>query len=276
MGGVQRRTGVLADRRENDDSIDLGTRVPRWMVSPRLTAAISAILATMLGPLAAAGAEKTVIADKTLVAWVAPADLTQRGGSVLTIEKSGGVFDAIVLGELAASKWMAGSNGFSRTLKEQADWPAETADSQTLVQIAVVYRDKQITIYRDGDKYADYAANGSERIRRRQHRPDGPATHRRAARRPILHRFDRRCPRLRRRVGRGADRPAEAQPAVRAQAHCLVGLRGRQGLGSDEVVPHEHPVRRRTNRRRPAAPGPQRRVPDGIRNAGKEARCRAT
>ena len=28
--------------------------------------------------------------DKTLVAWVAPANLTQRGGSVLTIEKPGG------------------------------------------------------------------------------------------------------------------------------------------------------------------------------------------
>ena len=69
---------------------------------------------------------------------------------MLTIEKSGGVFDAIVFGELAERKWMAGSNGFRRTKKEQADWPAETADRETLVQIAIVYRGKQITIYRNG------------------------------------------------------------------------------------------------------------------------------
>lgn len=42
--------------------------------------------------------------DKTLVVWAAPANLTQRGGSVLTIEKPGGVFDGIVLGELAPAK----------------------------------------------------------------------------------------------------------------------------------------------------------------------------
>ncbi|MFV1964984.1 MAG: hypothetical protein ACC628_06145, partial [Pirellulaceae bacterium] len=74
-------------------------------------------LAMVLGSCIADGAEKIMIADKTMVIWVAPADLTQRGGSVLTLEKSGGVFDAIVFGELAPSKWMAGSNGFRRTRK---------------------------------------------------------------------------------------------------------------------------------------------------------------
>ena len=33
---------------------------------------------------------KIVITDKTLVVWVSPANLNQRGGGVLTIEKSGG------------------------------------------------------------------------------------------------------------------------------------------------------------------------------------------
>jgi sucrose-6-phosphate hydrolase SacC (GH32 family) len=110
------------------------------------------------------GAEKTVIGDKTLVAWATPANLTQRGGSVLTIEKSGGVFDAIVFGEIAAGKWMAGSNGFSRTQKDQASSPAETADPQTLVQLAIVYQGQQITIYRNGRQYADYTVKGSERF----------------------------------------------------------------------------------------------------------------
>src|SRR5512136_2208253 len=88
--------------------------------------------------------------DKTLVAWVAPANLTQRGGSVLTIEKSGGVFDAIVFGEMAPAKWMAGSNGFARTQKDQAGAAAETAAPSALVQIAVVYKGKQVTLYRNG------------------------------------------------------------------------------------------------------------------------------
>jgi len=77
------------------------------------------VLAATLGSLAARGAEKLVLADKTLVAWVARANLSQRGGSALTLEKSGGTFDAIVLGEIAPSRWMAGSNGFSRTQKVQ-------------------------------------------------------------------------------------------------------------------------------------------------------------
>jgi hypothetical protein len=54
------------------------------------------ILAATLLSLAARGGEKPVIADKTFIAWVAPANLSQRGGSALTLEKSGGTFDAIV------------------------------------------------------------------------------------------------------------------------------------------------------------------------------------
>jgi len=104
------------------------------------------------------------IRDKTLVAWVTPANLAQRGGSVLTIEKSSAVFDAIVLGEIAPAKWMAGSDGFQRTKREQASFPAETAGSNTLVQIAIVYRGNQITLYRNGNQYAGYTAAGSERF----------------------------------------------------------------------------------------------------------------
>ncbi|NQU20319.1 MAG: GH32 C-terminal domain-containing protein [Candidatus Nealsonbacteria bacterium] len=134
------------------------------MRQSKLWKTILAVLAVTVASPAAIGSEKTLIADKTLVAWVAPANLTQRGGSVLTIERAGDAFDAIVLGELAAGKWMAGSNGLARTEKQQQDWPAETADADTLVQIAVVYKGKQVTIYRNGNKYADYTAKGSERF----------------------------------------------------------------------------------------------------------------
>src|SRR5262245_38054265 len=88
--------------------------------------------------------------DKTLVVWVSPANFTQRGGSVLTIEKPGGVFDAIVLGEIAPSKWMAGSDGFKRTQQKQSDFPAETARPGTLVQVAVVYQEQQVSLFRNG------------------------------------------------------------------------------------------------------------------------------
>ena len=92
------------------------------------------------------------IKDKTLVAWVYLANLTQRAGSALTLENPRGVFDAIVFGELATGKWMVGSNGFSRTQKQQNSYPAETADSKTLVQIAIAYKGKEVTIYRNGRK----------------------------------------------------------------------------------------------------------------------------
>ncbi len=102
------------------------------------------------------------LTDKTLVAWVAPQDLAQRGGSVLTIEKRGGTFDAIVLGEIAASKWMAGSDGFRRSQQDQAAYPSESAVDPEWIQIAIVYRGTQITIYRNGQPYADYTASGAE------------------------------------------------------------------------------------------------------------------
>ncbi len=110
------------------------------------------------------GASKAVIGDKTLVVWASPANLNQKGGSVLTLEKSGGVFDGIVFGELANAKWMPGSNNHSRTKRQQDNFPVETTDAKTLVQIAIVYKGEQITIYRNGAKYAEYTANGSEQF----------------------------------------------------------------------------------------------------------------
>jgi beta-fructofuranosidase len=108
------------------------------------------------------GAE--VLRDKTLVAWVTPANLAQRGGSVLTIEKPGGVFDAIVFGELAPAKWMPGSDSFKRTKKEQDDFPVETADAHMLVQVAIVYHDREISLYRNGTQGATYTSDGEERF----------------------------------------------------------------------------------------------------------------
>jgi len=95
--------------------------------------------------------------DKTLVAWIAPADLTLRGGSALTIQ-SGEKFDGIVFGELQAGKWMAGSDNYKRTEKAQDNYIRETADSKTMVQMAIVYKGDGIRIYRNGKSYASYQA----------------------------------------------------------------------------------------------------------------------
>ena len=67
--------------------------------------------------LLAHGAEPVQLKDKTLVVWVAPANLTQQGGSVLTIEDDQSHFDGIFFGEIAPAKWMPGSDFHRRTLK---------------------------------------------------------------------------------------------------------------------------------------------------------------
>lgn len=115
----------------------------------------SMVWAALSATFAGARAEPEPLRDKTLVAWVSPADLEQRGGSVLTIETKG-TFDALVLGELSPGKWMAGSEGFRRSQSQQDAWPAETFGSQELVQIAISYRGRQITLFRNATALSVY------------------------------------------------------------------------------------------------------------------------
>ena len=96
------------------------------------------------------------LTDKSLVVWAAPANLTQHGGSALTLEDGRDHFDAIVFAELTPARWMAGSELFLRTQKDQAAFPPETADANTFVQLAVVYAGKQITVYRNGELYSQH------------------------------------------------------------------------------------------------------------------------
>ncbi len=96
------------------------------------------------------------ITDKTLVAWVRLADTTQRGGAVLTLIDDAERFDAIVFGEVSPGRWMAGSDFFRRTQKDQASCPVETAGAGSFVQIAIAYRGGEVTIYRNGKRYARY------------------------------------------------------------------------------------------------------------------------
>jgi beta-fructofuranosidase len=118
-------------------------------VKPALTL-LTALLLALFGQ----AAEIQPLQDKTLVVWAAPANLTQRGGSVLTINDGRGHFDGIVFGERAPAKWMAGSERFTRTGKPQSDSPQETAGPDTAVQIAIVYRGDEVTAYRNGREYS--------------------------------------------------------------------------------------------------------------------------
>ena len=101
--------------------------------------------------------ETKPLLEKTLVAWVYVTDSNQQGGSVLTLIDKGGHFDAIVFGEVARGKWMAGSDFFRRTHQDQAIWPLETAGSNTLVQLAITYRGDRVTLFRNGKEYAGYS-----------------------------------------------------------------------------------------------------------------------
>ena len=127
---------------------------------PRVvTVAAFVLTATVLGvssPLVGSQGVPT-IRDKTLVAWVYPADRNQRGGSALTLIDDAERFDAIVFGEKVRGKWMAGSDYFRRTQGDQSACLPETADANTMVQMAIVYRGNRITIYRGAKQYACYA-----------------------------------------------------------------------------------------------------------------------
>jgi len=90
---------------------------------------------------------------KTLEAWVAPANLEQRGGGVLTVETTdGGVFDSLVFGEQESRRWLAGSESFRRT--RSFGGPEETAGRAELVHLALVYHpDNRIELFRNGEPY---------------------------------------------------------------------------------------------------------------------------
>ena len=120
-------------------------------MTPRFLGAACFLAANLLG---ASAQSPAVLTDKTFVTWVAASNLTQRGGSVLTLDDNASHFDGLVFGEIAPAKWMAGSDFYRRTERQQSAWPAETADSKTLVSIAAVYRGRTVTIFRNGAEYS--------------------------------------------------------------------------------------------------------------------------
>jgi hypothetical protein len=103
------------------------------------------------------------IGEKTLAALVQLDNLDQRGGGAITLEINGGViFDSIVFGEREARRWMAGSNGFVRTMSFAG--PEETEVTERPVHFTIVYRkDGTITSYRDGQLYGKSYKTGFQK-----------------------------------------------------------------------------------------------------------------
>ncbi len=111
------------------------------------------ILCLLFLSIAAANAFALPLLDKTLVAWVAPANLEQKGSGVLSVLE-GDAFDSIVLGEVRPGVWMPGSDHFHRTETKQGNWPQEkTCD---LICVAIVYRGKTISVFRNKALSAAY------------------------------------------------------------------------------------------------------------------------
>jgi len=93
------------------------------------------------------------LGEKTLEAWVAPANLEQGGGGVLSVEsQDGAIFDSIVFAEKEPRRWMAGSDSYRRGKNLKA--PEETAKPGELVHLTIVYRpDHSIAVFRNGAAY---------------------------------------------------------------------------------------------------------------------------
>jgi hypothetical protein len=89
----------------------------------------------------------------TLVSWVSLGTLSQGGGSALSVVNSSQNFDAIDFGERVTDQWMAGSDGFSRSLSNNGG-AAITTLSQEMV--AITYdASGNIEIYVNGALYAN-------------------------------------------------------------------------------------------------------------------------
>jgi len=163
------REAVLADRRNGAAlQIEPPRAMATWEFNADLTDSHGALDATAIGGakledgfLILDGKEAFAetkpipvdLEEKTLEAWVQLDHLDQGGGGVISIQSlDGTIFDAIVFGEREPKKWLAGSNGFTRTSPFNGAEEGE-ADKRP-VHFAIVYqKDGTITGYRDGQRY---------------------------------------------------------------------------------------------------------------------------
>ena len=107
------------------------------------------------------GAIDQTIEEKTLVAWVQLSNLSQRSGGILTLQNPIGtdVFDGIAFAERQPNQWMNSSDAFDRTPVDNGGID-EFASPNQVIMMAVSYSaDGTITLYRDGQLYAQVKAS---------------------------------------------------------------------------------------------------------------------
>ncbi len=91
--------------------------------------------------------------EKTLEVRIRLKSLEQRGGGAISLHTTQGhQFDAIVFGENEPRRWMAGSEGFVRTLPF-AGTDEDQADKEFVVLAQVYHADGTIIGYRNGQPY---------------------------------------------------------------------------------------------------------------------------
>jgi hypothetical protein len=172
---LQRRAAERTSAKAQDSI--LPSPIARWTFEGNAKDRIGSLHATLLGGAKIANGRLLLdgkgafartapltrpVSEKTLEAWVALPNLTQRGGGVISIEmKESGTFDAIVFGERVPKKWMAGSSFFQRSRDLTA--PDEDAKPGELIHIAIVYRtNNSISVYRNGLPYGEtYTPTGA-------------------------------------------------------------------------------------------------------------------
>ena len=95
------------------------------------------------------------VLEKTLEVRLQLTTLLQSGGGAISVQTlDGNAFDAIVFGELEAAQWMAGSNGFQRTLSYRGT-AEDRADREAVVITQVHQADGTILAYRNGQPYGN-------------------------------------------------------------------------------------------------------------------------
>jgi sucrose-6-phosphate hydrolase SacC (GH32 family) len=95
--------------------------------------------------------------DKTLVAWVSLNAIKDRSGSVLTIQ-NGEQYDGIILSRENGGTWVAGSENNNRTQIEKGIAIQESDTLGEFVQLAIVYKGQEISMYQDGELKSRYQA----------------------------------------------------------------------------------------------------------------------
>ena len=95
--------------------------------------------------------------DKTLVSWFCFDEEAPKHCSVITVQAAN-KYDALSFGQDAQGKWSTASDDNTRTqtIEQLAQNPAQEIVLGQFMMMAAVYKDNSVTIYRDGEVYADY------------------------------------------------------------------------------------------------------------------------